>query len=162
MCRSQDEIPKQILFCYSIEQSMYKEIMETIPNIIFHHGLPSLEYIYEMSGDKPLLIVLDDLSDEILKNDEMLLLFTQGSHHRRISIVFMNHNLYQQGKNSRTITLNVKYLVLFANPRDNLEISYLGRQLFPGNGKQLREAFMDSTGTEWGYLLIDMNPQTAI
>ena len=91
----------------------------------------------------------------------MLILFTQGSHHKNITVIFINHNIFDQGKNARTIALNVKYIVLFSNPRDNLQISYLGRQLFPKNGQSLQEAHTDAINSQkWGYLLIDLQPQT--
>lgn len=153
--------PQKVLFCYSVDQPLYSEIRQNIDGIVFYHGLPSLDVIYEMSEKEPLLIVLDDLIHKIVDNQDMLLLFTQGSHHKNISVIFMTQNLYHGGKNARTIALNVKYLVLFSNPRDTLQIKYLGRQLFSHKSEHLYEAYLDAIKlTKWGYLLIDLNHDT--
>ena len=161
MVKSGSSVPQKILFCYSVDQPLYGQIKGDVNNVIFHEGLPSLEVIYEMSGEEPLLVVLDDLIHKIVDNHDMLLLFTQGSHHRNISVIFMTQNLYHSGKNARTIALNVKYLVLFANPRDTLQIKYLGRQLFSHKAERLYEAYLDAIKMKkWGYLLVDLNHDT--
>jgi hypothetical protein len=45
-------------------------------------------------------------------------LFTKKSHHRNISVMYIEQNLFHKGKNHRTISLNAHYMVLFKNPRD--------------------------------------------
>ena len=160
MGKSTSEIPTIILYCYSIDQPMFEEIRRYDDHIIFYQGVPDENYISEMSKGKAMLIILDDLDDELLDNKDVLKLFTQGSHHKKLTIIFIMHNIFQKGKYARTIALNVKYMILFANPRDNLQISYLGRQIFPGTNR-LREVFEDATKTqEWGYLVIDLQPKT--
>jgi hypothetical protein len=153
-----DKIPSNILFCFSIQQPMYSSMKHDFSNILFYEGIPSLEYIYDYARGLPMLIIFDDLSNELIGNHDMLKLFTQGMHHRDISVVFMTQNIFQQGKHARTIALNVKYLVLFANPRDNLQVSYLGRQLFPGKSERLVEAYLDAVSDQSrGYILIDLH-----
>ena len=159
MIKSTSEVPKKVLFCYSLEQPLYFHIRKVVPEIVFYEGLPSLDYIYDFADGKPVLIVLDDLVNEILGNQDMLKLFTQGTHHRSISVIFMTQNLFQQGKHARTIALNVKYLVLFSNPRDNFQVSYLGRQIFPGRSGRLAEAFENAVSQRHrGYLFVDLSP----
>ena len=46
--------------------------------------------------------------------------FTKYVHHRNLSIMYIVQNVFCQGKRSRTIVLNTKYMVLFKNPRDKL------------------------------------------
>jgi hypothetical protein len=118
-----------------------------------------LEYVYDYAKSGPMLIILDDLTNEIILNQDMLKLFTQGMHHRDVSVIFMTQNIFQQGKHVRTVALNVKYLVLFANPRDNLQVSFLGRQIFPGKSEKLVEAYLDALNLQVrGYLFsIDGN-----
>jgi hypothetical protein len=131
-------------------------------NILFYEGIPPLDYIYDYSKGAPMLIIFDDLTNEIINNHDMLKLFTQGMHHRNISVIFMSQNIFQQGKHARTIALNVKYLVLFANPRDNLQVSYLGRQIFPGKSERLVEAYVDAVSVQdRGYILIDLHSATS-
>lgn len=155
--------PHKVLFCYSIYQTLYKEMSIEMPDIVFHQGLPSLEMIYRMAKEGPMLVVLDDLVHKVVENTEMLMLFVQGSHHMNISVVYMSQNLYQRGKHARTIALNVKYIVLFANPRDGQQIKYLGRQIFPHDGDYLLQAYDDAVSqSPYGYLLIDLQPGTSM
>ena len=57
------------------------------------------------------------------------------------------------------MNLNSHYLVLSKNPRDVGQISILGRQTF-SNGKFLEESFKDATSRPYGYLLVDLKPDT--
>jgi hypothetical protein len=53
-------------------------------------ALPSTEVIDEFTADRlQRLIVLDDLMHRVVQNVDMELLFTQGCHHRRLSVVSM-------------------------------------------------------------------------
>ena len=55
----------------------------------------------------------------------------------------------------------MKYLILFANLRDNLQIRYLGRQIFPGKGEAFVEAFSNAVKSDkWGYLVVDLHNYT--
>ena len=154
--------PQQILFCYSIYQPLYKAMADERADIVFYQGIPSLEMIYGMAKEKPLLVVLDDLVHKVVENPDMLMLFVQGSHHMSISVVFMTQNLYQGGKHARTIALNVKYIILFANPRDAQQIKYFGRQIFPHGSEFLLQSYEDAvTQGAYGYLLIDLQPGTS-
>ena len=94
--------------------------------------------------------------DDVVRNIEMQKLFTQGAHHLRLSVLFITHNCFQQGKCSRTISLNTHNLVLFRNMRDGQQIVSLGKQLYPCNGKALVEAYQDATKQQFGYLIIDL------
>ena len=58
-------------------------------------------------------------------------LFTKGSHHRNLSVIYIVQNLFHQGKGNRSISLNSHYLVLFKNPRDKLQILTLAKQMYP-------------------------------
>jgi hypothetical protein len=73
---------------------------------------------------------------------------------------FVSQNLFYKSKHNRTISLNAHYMVLFKNPRDVTQITTLSRQMFPGRGKFLVEAFKDATAKAYGYLLIDLKPDT--
>lgn len=103
------------------------------------------------------LIVLDDLMHRVVSDVDMELLSTQGCHHRRLSVLFLTQNLYVQGARSRTIALNITYLVLMKNVRDVSQIATLGRQLYPGRSKVLLEAYTDANATPFGYLVVNMS-----
>ena len=58
------------------------------------------------------------------------------------------------------MSLNAHYLVIFKNPRDQNQLATLARQMYPGKSKFLIEAFGDATSQPYGYLLIDLKPDT--
>lgn len=107
-----------------------------------------------------LLIIVDDLMAECTKDANMTSLFTRGSHHRNLSVIFIVQNLFHAGKETRTISLNAQYLVIYKNPRDKSQITHLGRQLYPGQTKYVQEAYNDATKNPYGYLLIDLKANT--
>ncbi len=105
------------------------------------------------------MIILDDLMHSALKDPESELLFTQGCHHRRISVIFITQNLIPQGRN-RNIVLNTWFLVLMRNPRDAMQITHIGRQILPGKPKYIQEAYEDCMKDKYGYLMVDLSPHT--
>ena len=112
------------------------------------------------AGHENSLVILDDLMSQCSNNQRMSDLFTRGSHHRGISILYLTQNLFPPGKLSRTISLNSHYTVVFRNPRDSLGISTLARQMYPKDGDFLLEAFNDATRRPYGYILLDLHQLT--
>lgn len=147
------------MYCYGIYQPLFEEMETQLSNFTLHPGLPSTTEIEEFAGEEHALIVLDDLMREVLDSKTAELLFTQGCHHRNLSVIFITQNIYGQGKSARTIALNCWYMVLFKNIRGTSQIQTLGRQLFPGKSRALMEAFDDVTRAPFGYLMIDLTPR---
>lgn len=147
------------MYCYGTYQDDFEQMERVLPNLTLHSGLPTMTEIEEFAEGHHDLIVLDDLAHEALGSATTELLFTQGCHHKKLSVVFITQNMYGQGKSARTITLNCWYMVLFKNIRGTSQIQTLGRQLFPGKSATLTEAFQDATKRPYGYLLIDLTPQ---
>ena len=87
-------------------------------------------------------------------------LFTKGSHHKNISVMLLTQNIFHQSKHSRTINLNTHYMVIFKNVRDASQITNLGKQMYPGSVNYLRASYEDATSKPYGYLLIDLKPDT--
>lgn len=58
------------------------------------------------------------------------------------------------------MSLNAHYLVIFKNPRDLCQLATLARQMYPGQARFLVDAFEDATRLPYGYLLIDLKPDT--
>ena len=153
--------PHTILYCYGVWQRLYDDMENNIPNFILHDGLPTPTMLNEISSNgQHNLIIIDDLIDQMVKSPEMELLMTQGCHHKNFSVIYLTQNLFQSGKNARTIALNTWYLVLFRNLRDVSQISHLGKQLYPGKTGILKEAYDDATKEPYGYLVIDSSPHT--
>ena len=88
---------------------------------------------------------------------KMLKNFTQLSHHNNLSVIYLNQNLYYQGKCARTLDLNTAYTVLLKNPRNIQQVALLGRQLVMG--KLLKAAYCDATSLPFGYLVVDLSPK---
>ena len=149
--------PSHILYCYGIWQHLYAEMEETMSYVSFKEGLPSMETVKSMPPHS--MIVLDDLAHLIYNNKEIELLFSQVSHHRKISVCHIKNNLFYQGKHARTISLNTHLYVLLSNPRDESQILTFGRQIYPSRPLSLLEAYRDCMSTT-GYLLLDLQPHT--
>jgi hypothetical protein len=116
--------------------------------------VPSLDIF---DGKVRTLLVLDDLMSQVDENISNM--FTRGSHHRGISVVFIVQNLFQKNPHARTISLNSQYIVLYKNPRDVHQFSVLARQMGI-NAKFAREAFQLATSEPHTYLLVDLKPET--
>jgi hypothetical protein len=87
-------------------------------------------------------------------------LFTKGSHHRNLSIIYIVQNIFHQGKAMRNISPNAHYIVLFKSPRDKRQISMLARQVDPGRVQEFMRSYEDATSRPHGYLMLDLKPTT--
>ena len=149
--KTQEPPPRKVLYCYGVWQPAFNDITAT-----FHKDLPTPEYLDKFADGRHCLVILDDLMDSVVKSDDVQRLFVRGSHHKNITVIYVNQNMFQQGKCARSINLNCHYLLIFKNPRDFSQIQYLGRQI--GLGKTLVEAYEDCMKERYGYLLIDLSP----
>jgi hypothetical protein len=143
--------PDKIVYCYGEYQNLFSQY----PHVEFNQGLPDVS---QFDGGQQVLLLLDDLMGE--SGDVVEKIFTKFSHHRNISIMYLSQNLFYKSKQNRTMSLNAHYLVIFKNPRDQNQLATLARQMYPGNAKFLIEAFGDATSKPYGYLLIDLKPDT--
>ena len=149
--------PQRIVYCYSIWQDKFSELLYENPGIEFNEGIIPTESINKTTRN---LIILDDLMNESKDDVNVSNLFTKGSHHKNMSIIFMSQNLFVQGKHMRSISLNAHYLAVFKNPRDKAQFSCLSRQMYPKNQKFLDECFADATSRPFGYLFLDLKQST--
>lgn len=147
--------PTRILWLYAEDQPLY----HGMKNVEFVQGIPDdLGTRFEKRQNN--LVILDDLMTQCHSDERLTRLFSVGSHHRNLSVIFIIHNLFHYGKEMRTVSLNSHYIIIFKNPRDRLQISTLARQMYPGQSQFLIEAFQNATQEAYGYLLIDLKPTT--
>lgn len=146
-----DPPPEKIMYCYGEFQPSFLELSQ----VEFHEGLPNVE---SFDGRSRVLLIIDDLMNEADQN--VCNLFTKLSHHRNVSVVFVTQNLFHRNRHVRTMNLNTHYVVLFKNPRDAGQVANLARQMYPGKSNFVVEAFRDATREPYGYLLIDLKPET--
>ncbi len=105
----------RIIWAYGQWQSLYLEPIGNNVDVEYISGLHSEAELREKS---PYIIVIDDLMNELGNNKKLADLFTKGSHHMNLSIIFIAQNLFHQGKQMRNINLNCHYYLLTKNPRD--------------------------------------------
>jgi len=84
-----DLTPTKIVYCYGEYQQLFCDYLE----VVFHQGLPNME---DFDGREP----VDDLMQET--DQSVANLFTKGSHHRDVSIMFLAENLFPKNKFART------------------------------------------------------------
>ena len=102
-----DQAPERIIWCYSQRQNAYTQLLMMIVKIEFVKGIPeSLENDSYLDVNKRNLIVIDDQMTEAGKDNRIVNLFTKGSHHRNLSVIYIVQNLFHQGKGNPSISLN--------------------------------------------------------
>ena len=151
------EPPNKIIYCYSIWTKLFDN-MEKDLDTEFVQGMPHPDKIKAIFDGKHHIICLDDLQQEVANSKEAEKLFTQLNHHNNLSIIYLNQNLYYQGKCAQTLNLNTAYTVLLKNPRNTQQVALLGRQL--GVGSVLKEAYREATSKPFRYLIVDLSPKS--
>lgn len=126
-------------------------------SIEYFEGLPSDE---DIEYNKPDVIIIDDLLNETSKYKDFENIFIKKSHHLNISVFFLVQNLFYNSKSMRTISLNCHFIILLKNPRDKTQVMTLSRQIYPSNFKFLIEAYNNATDKAYGYIKIDLSPDT--
>ena len=104
------------------------------------------------------LIVLDDLMSTVSNDPRINGLFTEGSHHRNLSLISVNQNMYYN--KDPTQRRNCHYLVLFNSPIDRQQVMTLARQMYPGKAEYFMHYFEEAVNRPYGYLLVDLKPTT--
>ena len=106
------------------------------------------------------VVVLDDLMKEGTNHAGITALFTKLVHHRKLFVIILTQNFYEQSKEARTRRLNTQYIVLFKNPADQTHISVLGRQMYPDDTKFIPAVYKEVTQRPHGYIFIDLRQET--
>jgi len=78
--------PEEIWYCYG----EFQPIFARYPEVKFHEGMPDFTKFDRRST----FLVLDDLMSET--NDDVANLFTKGSHHRNVSVMFLTNLILQK------------------------------------------------------------------
>ena len=89
------------------------------------------------------IMVLDDLMNEISKDDDLLSLFTRESHHKRLCIFYMWQDIFPKQKNANAISKNTQYKILFNNPTQNLSFKTMITHMFPTNSKKVYDKIQE-------------------
>lgn len=147
----------RVLWCFGITQPLFSIPIDNV-DIRYHEGLADLATLKEW---KPDIMIIDDLIEK--SNDTFLHnLFVKISHHMAISVFYITQNLYEKGQVK--MKRNAHYIVMMRNPSDKSQITTLGRQLYPRRKCLLEhfyESYDDATNERFGYLVIDVSPQSS-
>ena len=109
--------PRRIVYAYSEYQPLFDVMKRTIPNIIFHQGLPDREDLENHSeGLDHVILVLSHVENYPIGRLRTTLYghFTSSKHHCSLS----DANLYPPGKYARSISLNCANVIFFRNERE--------------------------------------------
>ena len=140
-----DPTPQTFTRCYGEWQFTYATM--DLFDEQFEEALPSASMLD--SARRNLIIIYDLIAET---DERITTLLTIKSHHSNTSLLYLKQNLFHKNKESRTISLNSQYMVVFKNPRDASQMSHLARQMYPGRVKFVKKAFHDATWVPYGYL----------
>ncbi len=132
------------------DRSFYK--FASVPN-----SVEEMKDILEMfPKNLPKIVVFDDYLDEV--GQVLKHFFTVLTHHYNCFTVFLCQSLFGAKSELRMLSINSQYMILFNNPRDKSAVSHLAKQVFPGNGHLLNEAYRTATKEKpYGYILLDFH-----
>ena len=148
----------RVVYSFGEWQPGFDKLQRTVGSVLeFHSGLGNILEPGFFDPASHTLLVLDDLAQEIANHPRAAQLFTQGIHHRGVSVIFITQNLYKQGRAMRDISLNCQYLILFQNPRDINQVKVLANQT---GLTHLPTAFDKVTSEPYQPLIIDMKSTT--
>ena len=152
---------KNVVFCYAAWQSIYDRLLKDGVVTKFVKKNPTSDEfvkLVEKYRDKGgSIVVIDDFMTQI--NKDMVDIVTVQSRHYNTTTFILFQSLFPPNKLARQISLNVKYLHIHKNPRENAQIQTLARQLSPGNWKFIVEAYHEITEEPHQCLLIDLTQQ---
>lgn len=150
---------KNVIFCYASWQPIYDKLQNVVTKWI--PKLPTNEeFIDLVEKDKDTggsIVVLDDFMSDIGK--DMVEIVTVSARHNNASTFILFQSLFPIAKSARQISLNVKYIYVFKNPRENAQFAYLVRQISPNNYKWIVEAYEEATRDPYSFFLLDMTQQ---
>ena len=112
---------EKIFYFYKKFQPLFKDMQQVI-EFLKYSGFDITKNLLHC------LLIYDDSCEEIFNDKEFVKIATSGRH-RKLHVIYVNHNLFHQSKWSRTIDLNTTHIILFKSLRDIQQIEYLGKQL---------------------------------
>lgn len=155
-----DPSPKRIIYIYSLWQPVFDEFKKLGVELV--RNIPE-GIMDQFDGSMPVWIILDDVMNEAFNNDEVAQLFTKGSHHLNISVIFLVQNLFMQSKQrdrAQSIYKNVHYGVYFNNPRDKTIMINFAKQFAPKKAGSLLKTFEWITKTPYNPMIVDFKQDT--
>jgi hypothetical protein len=155
-----------VVLAYQVWQPHYQELYDEGIVTTLKEGFPSSEEFHELvepHRENGSIFILDDFECELYQVERAKTLeeiIKVQSRHLNVITFLLFQSLFPPHKAARQISLNVKYIHLLKNPRDNCQFQYLARQLCgSGNYKFLVQAYQDTTQAPYSCFLIDLTQQ---
>lgn len=149
---------KNVIFCYAAWQPIYTSLQTEGVVTKWVKKMPSSdEFVrlvekYKDCGGS--IVVIDDFMSSI--NQDLVDIVTVQSRHYNTTTFILFQSLFPPNKLARQISLNVKYIHLHKNPRDQHQISTLAGQLAPKKSQWIVAAYHKVTQEPHQCLLIDL------
>lgn len=143
---------EKIVYCYSVPSESYFTLQKECPILELHHGAKF--DVNESDTTVPTLTIFDDFHGDLAKK-EFEDLFLYNARHRNQSVIICMHSIFP--KNCRTLSLNAKYVALFASSRDNLQVRTLSSQCGMHGGKYLLSCYNICKQKPHGYIFCDFS-----
>ena len=129
------------------------EIEEALNNLLNHQ---KEESGFRTSGENDkVLAIFDDSCEKLIQSFHFSNLATAGRH-RGVSVIFVKHNLYQQGKYCVTTDKNTTHFVILKTPIIGKQLKILGSEIEYGGPTFLLDVYRKATVRPFGHLLIDL------
>lgn len=153
---------KNIVFCYATWQPIYSELHQEKVVTQWVNKCPTndefIELVHHYKNDGGSIVIIDDFMSQITK--DLVEIVTVTSRHLNTSTLILFQSLFPANPLARQISLNVKYLHIHKNPRENAQIQYLARQLRPMDYKWIIESYHDATSNPYSCFVIDLTQET--
>jgi ABC-type dipeptide/oligopeptide/nickel transport system ATPase component len=149
---------RNVILCYAAWQPVYAALRADGVVTKFIQKKPSSDEFVKLVSDYRdeggSIVVIDDFMTQIDK--DLVDIVTVQSRHYNVSTFILFQSLFPPNKLARQISLNVKYLHVHKNPRENSQILVLARQISPNDYKWMVEAYHEVTKEPHQCLLIDL------
>ena len=155
-----------MVLAYQIWQPHYQQLYDEGIVTVLKEGFPTTDEFRELveaHKENGSIFILDDFECELYQPEHAKTLeeiVKVQSRHMNVVTLLLFQSLFPPHKAARQISLNVKYIHLLKNPRDNCQFQYLARQLCgTGNYKYLVQAYQDATTAPYSCFLIDLTQE---
>lgn len=152
---------RNIVFCYASWQPEYELLKRDKIVTKWINKMPTnqefIRMVQPFSDHGGSIVVIDDFMSNINKDLDEIVRVT--SRHYKCSTFILFQSLFPPHKLARQISLNVKFLHIHKNPRENAQIQYLARQIMPRSYKWIVDAYHEVTKDPYSCLLIDLTQE---
>ncbi len=151
---------RNVVFFYAAWQPIYEQLKNEGVVTKFVKKNPTSQDFVDLVKDYVAdgsIVVIDDFMTSI--GPDMVDIVTVQSRHYNTSTFILFQSLFPPNKLARQISLNVKYIHVHKNPRENAQIQTLARQLAPKDNKWIVDAYHRVTSEPHQCMLFDLTQQ---